>query len=137
DVAGFDPALFGMSARESASTDPQHRLLLEVAWECLEDAGMAPRDLSGTKAGVFVGISTTDYSRVAFTDPGQVNAYFAIGNTLCIAATRVSTFFGCGGARIALDTGCSSSISAIHMACQSLLSGESSVALAGGVNVIL
>ena len=136
-IEDFDATLFGMSPREAASTDPQHRLLLEAAWECLEDAGLPPRGLAGSRTGVFVGISSTDYSRVAFAEPERVNAYYAIGNTSCIAANRISSFFGFEGASVAIDTGCSSSISAIHLACRSLLSGESSMALAGGVNAVL
>ncbi|HZN17320.1 MAG TPA: beta-ketoacyl synthase N-terminal-like domain-containing protein, partial [Micromonosporaceae bacterium] len=133
----FEPQFFGVSAGEAASMDPQHRLLLEVAWEALERAGVVPARLAGSATGVFVGIGTDDYASVGFDDLENVNAYFVTGNALSIAVNRLSYLLDLRGPSLALDTGCSSSLVAVHLACQSLRSGESQVALAGGVNVIL
>ena len=117
---------------------PQQRLLLEVVWEALEDAGVPPDQLAGSLTGVFVGITTTDYSkRIDFADPAHSDAYAATGNALNAAAGRISFVLGLQGPCVAMDTACSSSLVAIHLACQSLRTGESNSALAGGVNVIL
>ena len=137
-VDGFDAAFFGISPREAQSMDPQHRLLLEVAWEALEDAAVPPGDLAGRPAGVFVGITTQDYhQRATATDPATWDAHVATGNALCFAAGRLSFTLGLQGPAMSIDTACSSSLVAIHLACASLRSGESEVALAGGVNLIL
>ncbi|HET8659844.1 MAG TPA: beta-ketoacyl synthase N-terminal-like domain-containing protein, partial [Micromonosporaceae bacterium] len=133
----FEPQFFGVSAGEAASMDPQHRLLLEVAWEALERAGVVPARLAGSATGVFVGIGTDDYASVGFDDLENINAYFVTGNALSIAVNRLSYLLDLRGPSLALDTGCSSSLVAVHLACQSLRTGESQVALAGGVNVIL
>ena len=133
----FDPHFFGISPREAARMDPQQRLLLEVAWEALEDAGQAPERLVGAQTGVFIGISTNDYSRIQFNDPSRIDAYAGTGNALSIAANRVSYLFDFRGPSIAIDTACSSSLVAVHLACCSLRNGESTLALAGGVNLIL
>ncbi|UQA57015.1 type I polyketide synthase [Polyangium aurulentum] len=136
-VDAFEPAFFGVSQGEASSMDPQHRLLLEVSWEALEDAGLSPRSLAGSPAGVFVGIGSTDYARACFEDEAKVNAYFAAGNALCFASNRVSKFFDLRGPSISLDTGCSSSLFAIHLACQSLRAGDTDLALAAGINLLL
>jgi len=133
----FDPHFFGISPREAARIDPQQRLLLEVAWEALEDAGLAAERLAGTATAVFVGISTNDYSRLQMSDPRLIDAYAGTGNALSIAANRLSYVFDFRGPSVAVDTACSSSLVAVHLACQSLWQGESSLALAGGVNLIL
>ncbi|WP_419145180.1 amino acid adenylation domain-containing protein [Myxococcus stipitatus] len=136
-VDGFDREFFGISPREAARMDPQQRLMLEVAWEALEDAGLPAERLAGTRAGVFVGISTSDYGSQQLTRRGMSDAYAGTGSALSIAANRLSYLLDLRGPSLAIDTACSSSLVAVHMACQSLRSGESEVALAGGVNVVL
>ena len=133
----FDPHFFGISPREAARMDPQQRLLLEVAWEALEDGGQVRERLAGTQVGVFIGISNNDYGRMQLSDPYRIDAYAGTGNALSIAANRLSYLFDFRGPSIAIDTACSSSLVAVHLACRSLWSGESTLALAGGVNLIL
>ena len=137
DVDQFDTHFFGISPREAARMDPQQRILLEVAWEALEDAGQVRDRLSGAPVGVFIGISNNDYGRIQFSDLARIDAYAGTGNALSIAANRISYVFDFRGPSIALDTACSSSLVAVHQACASLRSGESTLALAGGVNLIL
>ncbi len=136
-VDQFDPHFFGISPREALRMDPQQRLLLEVTWEALEDAGQAPERLTGSQTGVFIGISTNDYSRIQFSDLSCIDAYAGTGNAMSIAANRISYLFDFRGPSIAIDTACSSSLVAVHLACCSLWNGESTLALAGGVNLIL
>jgi phthiocerol/phenolphthiocerol synthesis type-I polyketide synthase C len=136
-VDRFDAAFFGISPREASRMDPQQRLLLEVAWEALEDAHQAVDQLAGTKTGVFIGISTNDYGRRQFSHPSLIDAYAGTGNALSIAANRISYQFDFLGPSVAIDTACSSSLVAVHLACRSLWSGEATLALAGGVNLIL
>ncbi len=134
----FEPQLFGISPREAASLDPQQRLALEVSWEALERAGLAPDRLNGTQTGVFLGITTTDYAQLAKAGgPDQLDVYTATGTALNAAAGRIAYTLGLNGPAMAVDTACSSSLVAIHLACQSLRSGESTLALAGGVNAVL
>jgi len=134
----FDPHLFGISPREAASMDPQQRLVLEVSWEALEHAGVAPDRLGGSATGVFVGLTTTDYADVVRAiDPTDLDVYFATGNAHNVVSGRLSYVLGLRGPCVALDTACSSSLTAIHLACQSLRLGESELALAGGVNALL
>ncbi|MFQ5984071.1 MAG: aminotransferase class III-fold pyridoxal phosphate-dependent enzyme [Alphaproteobacteria bacterium] len=136
-VDRFDPEFFGISPREACSMDPQQRLLLEVVWEALEDAGLPRQRLAGTRTGVFIGISNFDYSRLLGHDPQAINAYTGPGTALSIAANRISYLWDFRGPSLALDTACSSSLVAVHVACLSLGNGESSLAVAGGVNVLL
>jgi amino acid adenylation domain-containing protein/non-ribosomal peptide synthase protein (TIGR01720 family) len=136
NVDQFDPRFFGLSLREAVQVDPQQRLLLEVAWEALERAGQAPERLAGSKTGVFVGISNADYLRL-MRHYGDLNAYSGTGNALSIAANRLSYTLDLRGPSVAVDTACSSSLVATHLACQSLHSGESSLAIVGGVNLML
>jgi amino acid adenylation domain-containing protein/thioester reductase-like protein len=133
----FDPHFFGISPREAARMDPQQRLLLEASWEALENALIPPDSLAGSRTGVFVGISSYDYSRLQFDDPERIDAYAGTGNAHSIAANRLSYVFDLRGPSMAIDTACSSSLVAAHLACQSLRAGESDLALAGGVNLIL
>ncbi len=135
DVDRFDPEFFGIAPREAAATDPQHRLLLEVAWEALEHAGIAADRLAGTATGVFVGISTHDY--LGLQVGAAVSAYTGTGNAFSAAAGRISYLLGLEGPSLAIDTACSSSLVAVHLACQSLRRGESTAAIVGGVNLIL
>ncbi|MCC6166644.1 MAG: SDR family NAD(P)-dependent oxidoreductase, partial [Caldilineaceae bacterium] len=133
----FEPHFFGISAREAMSMDPQQRLLLEVTWEALEHAGQAPDQLKGSATGVFVGISNSDYSRLLTSDPETIDVYSATGTSFSVAAGRLAYVLGLQGPCMALDTACSSSLLAVHLACRSLHAGECSLALAGGVNLIL
>src|SRR5437588_4655610 len=136
----FDPHFFGISPREAARIDPQQRLLLEVTWEALEDAGQAPDKLAGSRTGVFIGIGGIDYShlQLRYGDyPFDIDAYAGTGNAHSVAANRLSYLLDLRGPSLPVDTACSSSLVAIHLACQSLLSGESTLAVAGGVNLIL
>ncbi|HEX8116550.1 MAG TPA: type I polyketide synthase, partial [Pyrinomonadaceae bacterium] len=135
DPDKFDATFFGISPREAVSMDPQQRFLLEVTWEALEDAGQAVDRLAGSKTGIFVGINVNDYgqSKVA----GLLNMYTATGNALALAANRLSYILNFHGPSMSLDTACSSSLVATHLACQSLAAGESTLAVAAGVNLIL
>jgi phthiocerol/phenolphthiocerol synthesis type-I polyketide synthase C len=137
DVAGFDAAFFGVSPREATWMDPQQRLLLELAWEAFEDAGVRPAAMRGRDCGVFVGVAGTDYGNRSMDDLNSVDPYSATGNTLSIASNRVSYLFDLRGPSMSIDTACSSSLVAIHQAVQALQSGETEMALAGGVNLLL
>ncbi|MFY0568811.1 SDR family NAD(P)-dependent oxidoreductase [Archangium lansingense] len=137
DVSGFDADFFGISPREASSMDPRQRLLLEVAWEALEHAGQDSERLVETSTGVFVGLTGDDYYRLLPSEPDRIDAYYGTGNGHCFPPGRVSYTLGLQGPSLAVDTACSSSLVAIHLACQSLRSGECSVALAGGVNLVL
>ena len=136
-VDRFDPNFFGISPREASRMDPQQRLLLEVTWEALQDAGLAPERLVGTQVGVFIGVATNDYGRLQWNDLERIDAYSGTGNAQSIAANRISYLFDFRGPSIAIDTACSSSLVAVHLACCSLRNGESTLAVAGGVNLIL
>lgn len=138
-IDGFDAAFFGITATEAQSMDPQQRLLLEVAWEALEDGGLPPDSLRGSRTGVFVGMSFYDYGVRALypRDLGRITPYSGTGNTFSIAAGRISYVLGLTGPSIAVDTACSSSLTAVHLACQSLRTGECDMAMAGGVNLII
>jgi len=136
-VDQFDPHFFGISPREATSMDPQQRLLLEVSWEALEHAGQVPAQLAGTPTGVFIGLSNSDYSRQLAANPGHIDAYFGTGNVYSVTAGRISYFLGLHGPSLVVDTACSSALVAVHLACQSLRTGECRMALAGGVNLML
>jgi myxalamid-type polyketide synthase MxaB len=135
-VDAFDAQFFGIAPKEAITMDPQQRLLLEVAWETLEDAGQVPETLRGSRTGVFIGIGTHDYSIRLWQHPVN-DPYATTGTGNCIAANRISYVFDFKGPSLAIDTACSSSLVAVHLACQSLWCGESTLALAGGVNVML
>ncbi|WP_297972237.1 type I polyketide synthase, partial [uncultured Amaricoccus sp.] len=135
----FDAAFFGLSNREAAVLDPQQRLLLEVAWEALEDAGLDATALRGHPVGVFVGGFSLDnlIDRFGILSRDQISPSTATSSTLAMLANRLSHAFDFAGPSLAVDTACSSSLVATHLACSSLWAGESEIALAGGVNVLL
>lgn len=137
NVDQFDAAFFGISPREATHMDPQQRLVLEVAWEALEDAGQAVERLAGTSTGVFLGIYNNDYAWLQSNAPEDIDVYAATGGGQGIAANRLSYLLDLRGPSLAVDTTCSSSLVAVHLACQSLRNGECRVALAGGVNLLL
>ncbi len=137
DVKGFDAGFFGISPREAESMDPQQRFLLEVAWEALEDSGQIPEKLSESRTGVFVGMWTGDYEDFMFSDPGHIDFYRTQGTGRYTAAGRLSFILGLQGPSMTIDTACSSSLVAVHLARKALLDGECSVAIAGGVNLLL
>ena len=136
-VDQFDPNFFGISPREAEHMDPQQRLVLEVAWEALENAGVPPKSLSGSQTGVFVGIGNQDYTRLLCQNLDQINYHNGTGGTLSFAANRLSYLLDLHGPSLGIETACSSSLVAIHLACQSLGVGESDVIIAGGVNLVL
>jgi len=133
----FDAEFFGISPREAAWLDPQQRLLLELAWEAMENGGIAPSSVAGSDCAVYVGISGVDYGMRAMDDLSAMSAHSMTGNTLSLAANRLSYYFDLRGPSAAVDTACSSSLVALHQACNSLRSGEASLALVGGVNLLL
>ncbi|MEB3360479.1 MAG: SDR family NAD(P)-dependent oxidoreductase [Synechococcales bacterium] len=134
----FDANFFGIAPKEAVSLDPQQRLLLEVAWEALEHAGVVPEQWIGRPVGVFVGISSNDYSQhLLRRPPTDIDAYLATGNSHSVAAGRLSYSLGLTGPSLAVDTACSSSLVAVHLACQSLRNRECDAALAAGVNRLI
>ena len=137
DADKFDADFFGMSPREADRLDPQQRWLMETACEALEDAGAVPPQLSGSQTGVFIGMWTNEYEARLFRDPRAIDFYMTVGSGRYSASGRLSYLFGLQGPSLTLDTGCSASLVAVHLACQSLWAGESTLALAGGVNAIL
>jgi len=139
DLTRFDASFFGFSPREAAHVDPQQRLLLEVTWEAFEDAGIPVSTLAGQQVGVFVGLFMHDFENM-HNRPSELelfSPYSATGMSTSIAANRLSYVFDFRGPSLVVDTACSSSLVATHMACRSLQSGESTIAVAGGVNVLL
>ena len=137
DITTFDAAFFGISPREAALMDPQQRLLLEMSWEALENSGIKPSSLRGSRCGVYMGIASADYSYRMADDLAVVDSTTATGNTASIAANRISYAFDLRGPSMAIDTACSSSLVAFHQACRSIISGESTQALAGGISLHL
>ncbi|XXX73393.1 SDR family NAD(P)-dependent oxidoreductase [Sorangium sp. So ce134] len=136
-VDQFDPSFFGISPREATKIDPQHRLLLEVTWEALERAGQTAEQLLSSDTGVFVGLMYHDYELLNAGALDRLDGYTGSGNAASVASGRISYLLGLKGPSLTLDTACSSSLVAIHLACQSLRSGDCSMALAGGVTLML
>ncbi|MFF4650447.1 type I polyketide synthase [Streptomyces sp. NPDC001380] len=135
DPDAFDNEFFTISPREAQAMDPQQRLLLQCAWRSLEDAGVAPGTLAGSDTGVFVGIMGNEWAHQHLTDFDRITAQVGSGNGYCMTANRISYHLDLKGPSLAVDTACSSSLVAVHLAVNSLLSGECSTALAGGVNI--
>ncbi|MFI5967882.1 beta-ketoacyl synthase N-terminal-like domain-containing protein, partial [Streptomyces asoensis] len=137
-IETFDAAFFGISPREAALMDPQQRLALELGWEALEDAGLPPADLAGQRSGVFVGVIADDYATLcARLGADALGPHSLTGLHRSMIANRVSYVLGLRGPSMTVDTGQSSSLVSVHLACESLRTGESTVALAGGVNLNL
>ena len=136
DVAGFDAHFFSVSPREAGEMDPQHRLLLETSWEALERAAVDPHALRGSRTGMFVGISGSEYGMLPRA-PDDLSPYTATGLTANLASGRLAYFFGANGPAVSVDTACSSSLVAVHLACRSLQAGDCDCALAAGVNALL
>ncbi|GHO82465.1 type I polyketide synthase [Dictyobacter formicarum] len=137
DIDQFDWRMFHIPPREARYMDPQHRLLLEVTWEALEDAGIPLGTVAGTQTSVAVGIDWNDYLRLQARNWSRLDGYTATGTPFAFASNRLSYFFDFKGPSISLDTACASSLTALHQACQSIWTGEATLALAGGVNLHL
>ncbi|HEY3259086.1 MAG TPA: beta-ketoacyl synthase N-terminal-like domain-containing protein [Pseudonocardiaceae bacterium] len=136
DIEGFDADFFGISPREAELMDPQQRITMEVAWETLENAGIAPGRLVGSDSSVFMGVCCDDYGRRLLEDLPRLEAWTGIGSSMCAVSNRVSYALDLRGPSVTVDTACSASLVAIHQACQSLRTGETSLALAGGVMLV-
>ncbi|MFF0170929.1 type I polyketide synthase [Streptomyces prasinus] len=137
-VADFDAAFFGVSPREAAATDPQQRLALELAWEALEDARRIPAGLRGSRTGVFLGAIWDDYATLLHREGDTgIDRYSMPGLQRGVIANRVSYTLGVHGPSLTVDAGQSSSLVSVHLACESLARGESDLALAGGVSLVL
>ena len=133
----FDAQFFGISPREARQMDPQQRLLLELTWQALANGSQRVEQLENSDCAVFMGIASNDYANRNLEDLAVADAYTMTGNTASIASNRISYIFNLKGPSISVDTACSSSLVAVHEACKCLWSGESSAAIAGGVNMLL
>jgi acyl transferase domain-containing protein/acyl carrier protein len=137
EIDRFDATFFGISPHEAARMDPQQRLFLEVAWEALENAGIAPTKLAGTRTGVFAGVCTSDFAMLYGGELRLIDGDYGTGSATSIVANRLSYVLDLKGPSETLDSACSSSLAALHHACQGLLQQDCDVAIVGGVNAVL
>ena len=137
DIFRFDAAFFGLSPREAIDVDPQQRILLELAWLCMDDAAVTPQELAKLETGVYTGVINHDYERLLLSDQSSISAYTGLGRSTSIAANRISYCFNFSGPSITIDTACSSSLTAVDAACKALAAGEIDAGFAGGCNAIL
>ena len=137
EIDKFDAVFFNMSPREAIRLDPQQRMLLEASWEALADAGQDVNHLKHSATGVYVGMATSDYEILLFSDPNRSDSYMITGSLRFTAGGRLSNFYGFNGPSFTVDTACSSSLIAAHLACQAIWNRECEMALVGGVNAIL
>jgi acyl transferase domain-containing protein/aryl carrier-like protein len=139
DIDKFDAEFFGISPREASFMDPQQRILLETACEAIEDGGQPLEHLAGSRTGIFIGVSTNDYAQIQSTadDRTTIDTHSSTGGAGSIVSNRISYCFDLRGPSLSVDTACSSSLVAVHLACRSIWSGESTMAIAGGVNIII
>ncbi|KQV43996.1 MULTISPECIES: type I polyketide synthase [unclassified Rhizobium] len=135
-IYNFDPAAFGMSQREAMHMDPQQRVLLQLAWQALEDANISIPSLHGENVGVYIGASSLDHANLTAQDPAAAGPYFMTGNTLSIVSNRISHIFGLSGPSMTIDTACSSSLVALDQAIRALNAGEIDTAIVGGINIL-
>lgn len=136
DVASFDAEFFGLSPLEAANMDPQQRILLELVWHALENAGLPANELRGTHTGVYMGSTNNDYGMLITADPTEMHPYALTGNSSAVVANRISYALDFRGPSINVDTACSSSLVAVDHAIKDLRTGAADVALAGGVNIL-
>ncbi|KAL6694798.1 putative polyketide synthase [Trichoderma pleuroticola] len=137
DISAFDAPFFSIPTEEANAVDPQQRMLLEVSYEALENAGIRKEDIDGSDAAVYVGSFVKDYEYISLRDQNWGPKYAATGNGIAIMSNRISYFLNLHGPSMTVDTGCSSSLIAVHLAAQSLRTGETSLALAAGTGMIL
>ncbi|KMM84472.1 beta-ketoacyl synthase [Pseudomonas taetrolens] len=135
DITAFDAGFFSISPREAMMMDPQQRMLLEMCWETFENAGVKPSSLRGSNCGVYLGIASVEQAYRVVDDMASIDAATATGNTMSIAANRLSFFYDLRGPSMAIDTACSSSLVAFHQACQAILSGDIDQAVTGGISL--
>ena len=137
NIAEFDANFFGISPLEAEAIDPQQRILLEVTYEAMENAGISIDSIKGSNTGVYVATFTHDYENMMYHDSLSLPKYGMTGVGTAIVSNRISYMFDLKGPSMTLDTGCSGSLVALHQACQSLRSGETSTSFVGGTNLIL